>query len=129
MPLLSGQDWLSIASEPSELVCWGISALFSLTAGAMKRQKSKPWAVRTMIGVAGLSIVAGIGLLLWKVEKSPRLPTQQVNGVIQQQTSGPGSPNVQGVQGDVTIEVDQSGVTKEKKSKTKNKPSPSATSK
>jgi len=43
-------------------------------------------------------------------------PSQRQNNVVQQKTSGPGSPTIQGVQGDVNVTVDQSsGKTKPEK--------------
>jgi len=43
-----------------------------------------------------------------EVKKAATPPQQQTNSNVQQTSTGAGSPNVQGVQGDVTITVDQS---------------------
>jgi len=55
----------------------------------------------------------------------PAAPTrQQTNQQVQQTSTGEGSPNVQGVQGDVTITVDQSKGKTETKKPADKKPKP-----
>lgn len=68
--------------------------------------------------MAVITLVGGLCLSYSRVSTPPGPTSQngmappptphQVNQQIQQTTSGPGSPAVQGVQGDVTITVDQS---------------------
>jgi hypothetical protein len=53
--------------------------------------------------MVALCLLGGLGLAYLREHREQKV------GLIRQSSSGDGSPNVQGVQGDVTITVDQSG--------------------
>lgn len=116
-------DWSKVVTEPLGL---GGFALF-LVFGALsriKRDSERRWIAPVALGMAVIALAGGLMLAYVKAAQPavtlkapaphPAAPAQ-VNQQVQQTTTGPGSPAVQGVQGDVTITVDQSSGTFQKK--------------
>jgi disulfide bond formation protein DsbB len=103
-------------------------ALF-LVFGALsriKRDKERRWLGPLAVAMAVLALTGGLTLAYLKstaqaAPKTVSAPAVQPisktqTNVVEQTTTGAGSPAVQGVQGDVTISVDQSSGTWKEKS-------------
>jgi hypothetical protein len=79
-----------------------------------------PFYQAKIIGVAVLFSVLPVGgsYLVWKKSRVPQVPAQNTpppqGTIVNQRTTGPGSPAVQGVRGDVSITIDQSSSGSEK---------------
>jgi hypothetical protein len=118
------QDWTKVITEPLGLGGFALFLVFGVLARA-KRGDERRWLAPVAMGMAVVALAGGLILAFLKTssESTQRvtpaaaaptpIPTQ-VNQV-EQKTSGAGSPAVQGVQGDVTITVDQGGDTWKKK--------------
>lgn len=108
--------WTSVVTQPLGLVGFALFLVFGYLA-KVKSRNERRWLSPVAVIVAVMAL--GGGLVLAYVEAPKSLPTpaaqairtpaQQQTNNVQQTTSGQGSPAVQGVQGDVTITVDQSG--------------------
>jgi hypothetical protein len=124
------QDWTKVVTDPLGLVGFTLFLLFGAVA-RLKRDEKRSWVVPVTLGMAVLALASGLTLAFLKQSQSSArekatLPPpaasaqpspQQMNQQIDQKTTGPGSPAVQGVQGNVTINVDQSGGTWKQKPK------------
>ena len=118
------QDWTKVVTEPLGLGGFALFLVFGVLA-RVKRDAERRWVAPVAMGMAVMALAGGLALAYVKAAQQaaalklsapvaqPTTPTQ-VNQV-DQKTSGPGSPAVQGVQGDVTITVDQSSGTWKKK--------------
>lgn len=117
------QDWSKVVTDPLGLVGFTLFLLFGALA-RIKRNAERRWVVPVALGVAVLALAGGLTLAFLKDTQPARVlqvpapaPANpgQVNQQVDQKTTGAGSPAVQGVKGDVTITVDQSGGTWKKK--------------
>jgi hypothetical protein len=108
-------EWTKVVTDPLGLAGFALFLVFGLLA-QLKRREERQWVARLAAGMAIVTLAGGMVLAYLKTARpavspqsssAPVLPQQQINQV-QQTTTGPGSPAVQGVQGDVTITVDQS---------------------
>jgi hypothetical protein len=110
-------EWTKVVMHPLGLAGFALFLVFSLLA-KLKRRNERRWLFPAMIAMAGIALLGGLGLAYTQLQGSsaavvaqpsptPTPVQRQVNQGLQR-SSGPGSPNVQGVQGDVTITVDQS---------------------
>ncbi len=122
-------EWAKVTTEPLGLAGFALFLIF-VYVGKVNRRDKRKWPSVVAFSCAVATLVGGIVLGYLQINR-PVLPpdsmnkrdgsvTQQTNQV-EQSSSGNGSPNVQGVHGDVTITVDQSGG-KTKESKGKSKP-------
>lgn len=113
-------EWTKVLIHPLGLAGYVLFLLFGLLARA-KRKDERRWILPAALVAAVIALLGGLGLALRDVDhkvqetaisepqhKPSPVATQQ-NDHAAQTSSGSGSPNVQGVQGDVTITVDQSG--------------------
>lgn len=115
-------EWTKVLIHPLGLTGYALFTLFGALARA-KRKDERRWILPAALVSAGVALLGGLGLALRDVDHKPRETTisqpqpkpspvsTQQNDHVTQTSSGSGSPNVQGVQGDVTITVDQSGGT------------------
>ena len=108
--------WTNVVTQPLGLAGFALFLVFGYLARA-KSKDERRWLSPVAMIVAVMALAGGLALAFLQAPK-PRAPVVQTgapaaqqNTQVQQTTSGPGSPAVQGVQGDVTITVDQSGVT------------------
>src|SRR5690348_15137298 len=104
------QDWTKVVTNPLGLAGYALFLVFTYIA-RIKRPAERHWMSRVAAILAVLSVAGGLYLSarqMSQVAKSPNAAPQQQNTKVQQSTTGAGSPAVQGVQGDVTITVDQS---------------------
>ena len=113
-------EWVKVVTDPLGLAGFALFLVFGYLA-KVKRSDERRWLTRVASCAAIAALVGGLAIGYVRIPKANSPPAQnkpaqsQINQV-QQTSSGPGSPNVQGVQGDVTITVDQSsGQTKQQK--------------
>ena len=106
-------EWAKVVTDPLGLAGFALFLVFGYLAKAKKSNQQR-WLAPLAVCAAIAALAGGLALSYVRVSKSvaPAVntsnpPMQQTNKV-QQSSSGAGSPNVQGVQGDVTITVDQS---------------------
>jgi len=110
-------EWVKVVTHPLGLAGFALFLVFGYLAKE-KRQDTRRWLPAVAVAMAVITLVGGLYLSYSRVFTPPGRATQtgmapppiqhQANQQIQQTTSGPGSPAIQGVQGDVTITVDQS---------------------
>jgi tetratricopeptide (TPR) repeat protein len=115
-------DWIKVLTHPLGLAGFALFLVFGFLA-KVKKNVERRWVSQAAVTLACAALAGGLILAYIQVPKSPTPSTQtniapanQQTNQVQQSTAGPGSPAVQGVQGDVTITVDQSnGETMQKK--------------
>jgi hypothetical protein len=110
-------EWTKVVTHPLGLAGFVLFLVFGYLAKT-KRRDERRWLSPVAFAIAAVALIGGLVLAYVEVSKpvppsvqtsKPQAPTQQqTNQQIQQTSTGAGSPNVQGVQGDVTITVDQS---------------------
>jgi hypothetical protein len=114
-------EWTKVVTDPLGLAGFALFLVFGCLA-KMKQSSERRWMAPLAVSAAILTLAGGLTLSYFRTAKSapPVVQTDkkpaptQVNQV-QQSSTGPGSPNVQGVNGNVVITVDQSGETSTKK--------------
>src|ERR1019366_4327209 len=122
-------EWTKVVTQPLGLAGFGLFLFFSFVAG-VRRNDERLWLSRAAAILAVLALFGGLFLAYKQISKSSPSPIQersaqqQSNGTVQQRSTGPGSPNVQGVQGDVTITVDQSAGKADGKEPNESEPKP-----
>jgi hypothetical protein len=109
--------WTKVVTHPLGLAGFVLFLIFGYLARS-KRQNEHRWLAPVAFAIATVALIGGLFLAYVEVPKppppsvqisQPAAPApQQTNQQVQQTSTGNGSPNVQGVQGDVTITVDQS---------------------
>ena len=113
-------EWVKVVTQPLGLVGFGLFLVFGYLA-KVKSQDERRWLSPVAIAFAAIALVGGLALAYVQIPKPPPPAVltgpppapapQQSNQGVKQSSSGNGSPNIQGVQGDVTITVDQNGKT------------------
>jgi hypothetical protein len=105
-------EWVEVVTQPLGLVGFGLFLVFGYL-GKVKRQDERRGLSRIAFTLAALALIGGLGIAYVQIPRPKRpndteqpKPPHKVK--VQQNSTGPGSPNVQGVSGDVTITVDQS---------------------
>jgi hypothetical protein len=110
--------WTKVVTEPLGLAGFALFLVFGYLA-RVKRNDQRRWLSPVALGIATIALVGGLVISYVQVSKTVAPPVQntkqaaptqhQTNQQIQQSSTGPCSPNVQGVQGgNVTITADQS---------------------
>lgn len=108
-------EWTGVITNPLGLAGFALFLIFGQLA-RVKRSNERRWLAPAAAIIAIAALAGGLVLDYVQVTKQvspsaqvnrPTMTYQQTN-TVQQTSSGNGSPNVQGVQGDVTITVDQS---------------------
>ena len=117
-------EWTKVVTEPLGLAGFALFLVFGLFT-TLKLKQDRRWLRPLAASMAVAALAGGLVLAYMKaaresaVQKTPVAATQQApekaestqiqTTQLQQMTTGAGSPVVQGVKGDVTITVDQSG--------------------
>jgi hypothetical protein len=125
--------WAKVVTDPLGLAGFALFAVFVYLA-KVKRNGKRRWLSPFAFAMAAVALIGGLVLAYLKVRvpgaatppvrtaQPAALTQQQTNQQVQQTSSGAGSPNVQGVQGNVTITVDQgTGKTETKTPQRKNR--------
>jgi hypothetical protein len=107
-------EWTKVVTQPLGLVGFALSLVFTYL-GKIKIGDERRWLAPAAFASAAVVLVGGLAIAYIQVPKtttpSPITTSQpairrQDNQQVQQTTSGPGSPVIQGVQGNVTITED-----------------------
>lgn len=124
--------WTQVVTHPLGLAGFALFLVFGYLA-KVKRNDERRWISRAAVAAAVAGLAGGL-IIAYVQSPKPVIPAarsdaakvQQQTNQVQQNTTGPGSPAVQGVQGDVTITIDQSsGEAKPQKSAPKQPPAKS----
>jgi hypothetical protein len=125
--------WTKVVTNPLGLAGFALFLVFGYLA-KIKRNDERRWLSPVAFAIAAVALVGGLVLAYVQASKpvipsvqfsKPAAPTQQqANQQVQQSSTGEGSPNVQGVQGDVTVTVDQSKGKTETQKPAEKKPQP-----
>lgn len=109
--------WTKVVTHPLGLAGFVLFLVFGYLARSKRRDEHR-WLAPVAFAIATVALIGGLFLAYVQVPKplppsvqvsKPPAPVQhQTNQQVQQTSTGQGSPNVQGVQGNVTITVDQS---------------------
>ena len=107
--------WTKVVTEPLGLAGFALFLIFAYL-GKLKSGDKRKWISPVAFVCAAATLTAGLSLAYLQIAKPVTPPAspvkaapdiQQINHS-QQTSTGPGSPNIQGVNGDVTVTVDQS---------------------
>lgn len=126
-------EWAKVVTQPLGLAGFALFLVFGYLARATKND-ARRWLSPAAVGLALIALAGGLLIAYKQIPEPTPTPTvqvsqptkQQTNSNVQQTSTGQGSPNVQGVQGDVTITVDQSTGKTETKKSPENKPKPAS---
>jgi hypothetical protein len=110
--------WTEILVHPIGLAGYALCLVFGLFA-KLKQRNERHWLFRAAISMALIALVGGLTLAYVEVKssdlgasqparESSKPSSQQQINQIQQTSTGQGSPNIQGVQGNITLTIDQS---------------------
>ena len=112
--------WIKVVTEPLGLAGFALFLIFGYLA-KVKRNDERRWLSPVAFVIAAVALIGCLAIAYVQTPNAvtpaappvqtsqPAAPTkQQTNQQVQQTSTGEGSPNVQGVQGVVTIKVDQS---------------------
>lgn len=104
-------EWTKVVTDPLGLVGFALFLVFGLVAKTRKSSERR-WLTPVAVCLAVAALLGGLTLSYIKSSATrataAKSQIDKPNGQIKQTSTGPGSPNVQGVNGDVTITVDQS---------------------
>jgi len=108
-------EWIKVIGDPLGLTGFVLFLVFGLLA-KVKRRDERRWLFPAVLVMALIALFGGLSLAYLRTRPSTSPPTlpqstsasQQQTNQVQQTSSGEGSPNVQGVEGGVTITIDQS---------------------
>jgi hypothetical protein len=109
--------WTKVVTHPLGLAGFVLFLVFGYLARSKRKQKQR-WLAPVAFAIGTVALIGGLILAYVEIPKpvppagqmnKPPAPVQQLtNQQVKQISTGEGSPNVQGVQGNVTITVDQS---------------------
>src|SRR5208283_3667763 len=112
--------WIKVVTEPLGLAGFALFLIFGYL-GKVKRDDERRWLSPVAFAIAAVSLIGCLAIAYVQTPKgvAPAAPSvqtskpaasaqQQTNQQVRQTSTWEGSPNVQGVQGVVTIKVDQS---------------------
>ena len=111
-------DWAKVVTEPLGLAGFALFLVFGVLS-RLKAKDERRWLGPLAAAMAVIALAGGLLLAYLKAgttlqPASTIQPPQTQTNTVQQTTTGKGSPIVQGVQGDVTVNVDQSEGTQAK---------------
>ena len=121
--------WIKVLTHPLGLAGFALFLVFTLVAKAKQRSERR-WLSPAAVLIALVALLGGLSLdyrqLSIDTQSTPKVGTSPAQAsaplqqpvLVDQHTTGPGSPAVNGVTGDVTITVDQSGTDAKDKKKT-----------
>jgi hypothetical protein len=107
-------EWIKVIVNPLGIAGFALFLVFGYVARAKKPDR-RPWVAPLAFTMAIFALIGGFSIAYLEVRATtarstpagqPAAPAIQQR--VRQRSAGDGSPNVQGVQGDVTITVDQS---------------------
>jgi hypothetical protein len=110
--------WIKVVTHPLGVAGFVLFLVFGYLARSKRRNELR-WLAPAAFGIAAIALIGGLVLAYVEVPKAVPPPVQtqkraaepvpqQTNQQVRQSSTAEGSPNVEGVQGNVTITVDQS---------------------
>src|SRR5260221_10110187 len=102
-------EWIRVVTQPLGLVGFGLFLVFGYLA-KVKQKDERRWLSPIAVAFAAIALIGGLALAYVQTPKpsvstiqtgTSQAPSQQQTNQVQQSSGGGGSPNVQGVQGDV----------------------------
>jgi hypothetical protein len=127
-------EWTKVVTSPLGLAGFALFLVFGYLA-KVKSKDERQWLSPAAVLVSVIALIGGL-VLAYRQTPAAASPAQtdgrlaiqqQTPKQVQQRSTGDGSPNVDGVQGNVTITVDQSkGKTEVEKEITKTPANPPA---
>lgn len=104
-------EWTKVVTDPLGLAGFALFLVFGLVAKTRKSSERR-WLTPVAVCLAIAALLGGLTLSYIKSSATSATAAkpqiQQPNLQVRQTSTGPGSPNVQGVNGNVTVTVDQS---------------------
>jgi hypothetical protein len=110
-------EWTKVVTNPLGLAGFALFLVFGYLA-KMNKGGERRWIAPMAFALAMAALLGGLAIAYVQVPRAsqpaaqtsqpPAPAKQQTNQQVRQTSTGDGSPNVQGVQGNVTITVDQS---------------------
>lgn len=99
-------SWIKVVTHPLGLAGFALFLVFSFLAKSRQGKKPK-WATPSAFAMALVALLGGLSLA-HQQNTHPTVPsTEQKIGVIQQSSSGSSTSNVAGVQGNVSVNINQ----------------------
>jgi hypothetical protein len=103
-------DWTKVVTNPLGLAGFVLFLVFGYLS-KIKRSNERRWISFVALLLAIAALIGGLAIAYVQVPKASQ-PSPQISQplvpAVKQSSTGQGSPNVQSVQGNVTITVDQS---------------------
>lgn len=99
-------QWVKVATDPIGLAGFALFLVFSFLSN---KGKKLPWLAKCGFAMACVALIGGLIVAYYRVRPSPTsfIPAKTVNeqniGNIDQQSTGNGSINAAGVQGQMTV--------------------------
>jgi hypothetical protein len=110
-------EWAKVVVNPLGLAGFALFLIFLSLLRMTRKRAGQRWLVTVFIVSALVCLFGGLGLSYKEISRSsnaseqksrPEPQLRQDTKQVQQNTTGAGSPAVQGVQGDVNLTIDQS---------------------
>jgi hypothetical protein len=107
-------EWTKVVSNPLGLAGFALFLVFAYLA-KVKRADERRWLSPAAVLAAVAALLGGLLIAYAQIPKTAppaqtngASPSSQTPGRVEQISTGEGSPNIQGVQGNVTLTIDQS---------------------
>lgn len=104
-------EWTKVVTDPLGLAGFALFLVFGLVAKTRKSSERR-WLAPVAVCLAVAALLGGLTLSYLKSSgtqaPAAKPAIQQQNSNVKQISTGSGSPNVQGVNGNVTVTIDQS---------------------
>jgi hypothetical protein len=107
-------EWTKVVSNPLGLAGFALFLVFAYLA-KVKRADERRWLSPVAVLVAVAALLGGLLIAYAQIPKAAppaqtngASPSAQTPGRVEQISTGEGSPNIQGVQGNITLTIDQS---------------------
>jgi hypothetical protein len=107
--------WIEVVTHPLGLVAFALALIFGVI-GVKFKARQRPWFLPLSFCLAAITIIAGLYIDYLQIKSKPLSPIQITHQpissaneseskkiIVNQKTTGPASPAIQGVHGDVNI--------------------------
>jgi hypothetical protein len=109
-------EWTKVFSEPLGLTGFALFLIFGFI-GKTKANDKRRWLTPVAFACAAFALIGGLGIAYLDMRSRTSPPKPQVvqqspapeaaPSAVQQESAGPDSPNINGVQGDVNLTIGQ----------------------
>jgi hypothetical protein len=97
-------SWIKVVTHPLGLAGFALFLVFSFL-GRSRQRKKPAWLAPSAFAMAFITLVGGMVLAYLQSSRPPAKSGGLQIGTIQQTSGGPSSPNVAGVQGNVSLSI------------------------